>query len=216
MSCSIVRVGLVTSCLLGMALLVGCQGESAKKPASPTKDATSGAKSDQSATATQPKGKDVAATQADDPAAVAAVEKFGSVERNAQGNVVSVLLASPEVTNDVLKSLPGMPSIESLDLSESAISDAGLEYVGKLTNLRTLTLVRVDVTDKGLAYLEGLKKLQRLSLTRCPQISDKGLESLGKLTNLRLLDLRGSRQDHGTGRQEHQSADQPGRPQTLW
>ncbi len=49
MSCSIVRVGLVTSCLLGMALLVGCQGESAKKPASPTKDATSGAKSDQSA-----------------------------------------------------------------------------------------------------------------------------------------------------------------------
>ncbi len=80
------------------------------------------------------------------------------------------------------------PSLRSIWLTETSVSDAGLFHLKGRINLYTLYLKRNNVGDAGLAHLAGLTNLLDLSLTET-KVSDVGLVHLKGLTKLQTLDL---------------------------
>jgi beta-lactamase regulating signal transducer with metallopeptidase domain/Leucine-rich repeat (LRR) protein/Tol biopolymer transport system component len=79
--------------------------------------------------------------------------------------------------------IKGMPQLTSLALAHSRITDAGLEQVGGLKGLRLLNLNDTQITDAGLEHLQGLTELTDLRLKNT-KITDAGLEHLKDLTGL--------------------------------
>jgi Leucine-rich repeat (LRR) protein len=91
--------------------------------------------------------------------------------------------------------------INQLDLENTAVTDAGLRHLNKMTMLRHLQLrhnVRLGlrgvpgtpaaITDAGLVHLQGLTQLQTLNLSDLP-ITDAGVAALQNLPALSGLDL---------------------------
>src|SRR5262249_47628159 len=111
----------------------------------------------------------VAASRADEAAAVKAVEKLGGKVR-------------------VDHKRPGNPVVE-VDLSHVELSDAGLKELREFKNLQAL-IVR-KVTDTGLKELKGLMTLQSLHLDAC-EITDTGLQDLRELKRLQTLSIAGT------------------------
>ncbi len=83
---------------------------------------------------------------------------------------------------------PLAPSLVWLNLSGTAVTDAGLAHLGKLAQLRRLNLSRTAVTDAGLASLAGLGQLEVLNLYGTG-VSDAGLAQLHGLQSLTKLYL---------------------------
>ena len=79
-------------------------------------------------------------------------------------------------------------AIVSVDLSNTAVTDAWLKCLGDLVPLQSLDLHNTKVTDAGLMHLKGLKNLQSLDLA-LTKVTGAGLECLH---NLRTLDLSAS------------------------
>jgi uncharacterized membrane protein len=73
-----------------------------------------------------------------------------------------------------------------LDLSGTAITDAGLATVAQFKNLTRLHLNRTKVSDAGLEQLTGLQQLEYLNLYGTG-VTDAGLQSLTALKKLRTL-----------------------------
>lgn len=95
-------------------------------------------------------------------------------------------LSGTKVSEAGLKHLQGLPQLRSLDLSGNRVTDAGLEHLRGLTNLASLSLIRTKVTDKGLQHLQELPNLRQLYLWGT-EMTDTGLEHiqhLKKLTNM--------------------------------
>jgi formylglycine-generating enzyme required for sulfatase activity/dsDNA-binding SOS-regulon protein len=119
----------------------------------------------------------------------AALEKLGAeIGRNAQGEIVRVILSGTQITDAGLVHLAGLTSLESLRLKGTQVTDAGLVHLKGLTELRSLFLNGTQVTDAGLVHLKGLTSLEKLYL-RYTQVTDTGLEHLKGLTNLETLAL---------------------------
>lgn len=117
--------------------------------------------------------------------AVAAVEAFG-------GNV---LYAVPEDREAIPKTflrrwLPRdyLGEVGRANLSNTAVTDAGLDNLRALKGLRQVYLDGTQITDAGLVHLEGLRGLQVLSL-EFTQVTDAALLHLRGLTGLRILYL---------------------------
>ncbi|MCC7422645.1 MAG: hypothetical protein IT428_20385 [Planctomycetaceae bacterium] len=92
-----------------------------------------------------------------------------------------------KLTDAHLKNLAGMTGLESLYLSDSRVTDTGLERLVALKGLQRLHLIRCpEVTGKGLAALAALPRLQMLGMSRIP-IGVEGLESLSSLPALQTL-----------------------------
>lgn len=77
-------------------------------------------------------------------------------------------LQGSRLTDNGLAYLQGSQTLRSLWLGrgEGQITDAGMSYLGTLTNLAELDLSNTKVTAKGLAQLARLKKLTRLIIHR--------------------------------------------------
>lgn len=117
------------------------------------------------------------------------------VEFDDDGRLISVAISGPGLRQDVVRGsnqtvilLSSLQSIEKLDLSNSSITDDGLEPLEKLKNLRVLSLSLTSITNSGLEHLEKLKTLERLRL-HGTKITDEGIEVLAGLTKLKVLDL---------------------------
>ncbi|KAH7286803.1 hypothetical protein KP509_32G023300 [Ceratopteris richardii] len=81
-------------------------------------------------------------------------------------------------------------SLLSADISNSAVSDAGLALISHCTNLQSLTLNYCDnISDAGLQHLTGLKNLSSLSFKRSDAVTVAGMCHLAELVNLTSLDL---------------------------
>lgn len=107
-------------------------------------------------------------------------------------NVKSVWFEHIEVTDDRLKHLKGLDSLERLSLRNSEVTDEGLKHLEGLTALKSLSLYDTQITDEGLKHLEGLTALGWLRLSRT-QVTDEGLthlEGLTALKQLRLIDTQ--------------------------
>lgn len=77
-------------------------------------------------------------------------------------------------------------SVQSVYLDDSQVTDAGLEYLKRLTGLKWLFLTNTQVTDAGLEHTKHLSSLRYLVLTNT-QVTDVGLEHLSTLTALEVL-----------------------------
>jgi len=87
------------------------------------------------------------------------------------------------------KGLKGLSQLQSLDLSGTAITDAGLQHLKAFRNLQHLDLSRTAITGAGLVgYLRGLDDLQGLALS-ATRITDTGLQYLNGLPHLQSLNL---------------------------
>ncbi|MCO8123596.1 SUMF1/EgtB/PvdO family nonheme iron enzyme [Stieleria sp. TO1_6] len=79
-------------------------------------------------------------------------------------------------------------SIERLELGSNAISDKGIEYLGRINRLRWLTVTSQGVTGSGLGPLTLLPNLQELSL-RTPGLTDVAFEYLATAKQLTKVKL---------------------------
>ncbi len=95
----------------------------------------------------------------------------------------------PEITDQALGYLAELP-LTYLGLDAPAITDDGLRHLGGLLSLNTLSLTSDYITDDGLIHLASLEALHSLSL-KCPKVRGGGLASLGSLAELRALSLAG-------------------------
>ena len=80
------------------------------------------------------------------------------------------------------------PNLESISLSSSQITDAGLFHVGNLRRLRYLNVSRTQITDMGLKSLADLSQLTTLHVHNT-KITDQGMVPLGRMTSLEKLVL---------------------------
>lgn len=78
------------------------------------------------------------------------------------------------------------PVLVWLNLSRTAVTDAGLERLTGLPELRRLHLAGTAIGDAGVRHLRGLGKLEYLNLYGS-KVGDAGLEALGGLSALRKL-----------------------------
>ena len=124
-----------------------------------------------------------------------------------------------ELSNASLAHLRSLDQLRMLDISQTAISDAGilslrdhpqlailllpegttdhaLDVLADLPALRELNLDRAHITDQGLSKLAALPLLEILDLS-ATEISDAGIASLGKLPHLKQLVLGGTITDAG-------------------
>jgi hypothetical protein len=104
-------------------------------------------------------------------------------------NVVSLSLDGP-ITDAGLQSLPDLPSLRTLQLTDTKIEGPGLSRIAAFRNLEHLLLNGSAVTDDGLRQLAGAKSLVRLHLDGMP-LSAAGLKPVVALPRLQYLSIRG-------------------------
>lgn len=92
------------------------------------------------------------------------------------GAVVQAYLG-PKADDETMVQVGQLDRLESLNLSGTSVTDAGLAHVKGLTLLRGLVLDHTKITDAGLAHLKGLKDLRRVILWKT-QVSDEGVLQL--------------------------------------
>jgi hypothetical protein len=101
-------------------------------------------------------------------------------------------LSNSKVSDAGLEGIRGLPQLKTLDLRHTQITDAALAQIGELKHLTKLWLDGTKVTDKGLAHLGELKELQEISL-QATEVTDAGLAHLRGLTQLQLLNIEKTR-----------------------
>jgi len=103
----------------------------------------------------------------------------------------SVDLRDTAVTDAWLAHVTRLTGLRTLVLGGTQVTDAGMAQLAGLTQLRGLNLRRTHVTDAGLVDIARMTKLQGLSLNDT-QVTDEGLKQLARLTQLRSLELSGT------------------------
>ena len=96
--------------------------------------------------------------------------------------VIVVDLTNTKVTDAGLKELElaGLKSLQTLSLSGTGVTDAGLKELAGFESLQTLDLSLTGVTGAGLKELAGLKSLQTLMLISTAGVTDAGVAELQK------------------------------------
>jgi len=89
----------------------------------------------------------------------------------------------PGTGDDQLRFVTPLTELRVLDLSDTAITDAGLRQLSRMPWLRDLLVFGTTVTDAGLAYLNGMTELDLLDLRRT-RIEGPGLRHLHGLQDL--------------------------------
>lgn len=117
----------------------------------------------------------------------------------------------------VLKPVSKMRALTSLSLSDSSVTDAGIDGIYKLPNVTTLKIdgrlltlaamkkiaqmrnlefVMVSLSkkldDRAIGELSKLPKLKRLDLERCPNVTDGCIDSLIRMRSLEVLRILGT------------------------
>ena len=105
----------------------------------------------------------------------------------------SLNLSGTRITDAGLANLRTLTRLTDLELPKSKdITDAGLGNLAALTELRTLILDDSGVHGEGLKHLQRMTKLSRLSLRNTPA-DDDALAIIGSFESLGNLDLAGTK-----------------------
>jgi serine/threonine protein kinase len=103
------------------------------------------------------------------------------------------LMRADAITTPILREcLSEDAGFKSLDLSDTKIDDAGMQYIDKQASLTVLNLCNTALTNKGLPALEDLHSLQDLNLIGT-QITSDGLAVLKSMQELKKLTLRNTK-----------------------
>lgn len=111
------------------------------------------------------------------------------IGEEAFGEVTSVQLTDTEATDNDLRYLADVPTVERVWLRNTQVTDKGLVHLHACPKLRFLLLDDIPITDDGLSRLLVLQDLDSISLSGT-KITDAGLEHLAKLPKLKQLYLR--------------------------
>lgn len=104
-----------------------------------------------------------------------------------EGNYFTIGMNFPPApfTNDQFRELsPYFEVFSKVSLTSSGIDDAGLYYIGQMTNLRELYLQKTKLDGSGIVYLQNLPKLEILNLS-FTKVDDKAALDLLGVPNLR-------------------------------
>jgi len=93
---------------------------------------------------------------------------------------------------DDFQQVLGLENVTSVVLHGEAIDDCWAVPLGALSDLQTLDMSYTSVSDAGVKQLSHLRHLELVSLAHT-RITDAGLESLTALPSLRLLQLHSTR-----------------------
>lgn len=94
-------------------------------------------------------------------------------------------LEATMVQNDWLRHLENLP-LQSLILSNTQVTDEGMEHIAKISSLRFLVLRDVSVGNRGMHYLAVMPRLDDLVLGEADVTAD-GISELARLSSLRSL-----------------------------
>lgn len=135
--------------------------------------------------------------------AVALIKRLGGIAeinyRSGKPHVEAVDLRDTQVTDDELgRIVVALPTLRTLSLEYTPVTDAGLVHLKRLPNLQSLDLSQNDhpFTDAGIQHLAGMVTLESLDLEGS-QITDVGMKNLRGLHRLRDLWLFGVFTDSG-------------------
>ncbi|MFO0876308.1 MAG: hypothetical protein U0840_02960 [Gemmataceae bacterium] len=92
------------------------------------------------------------------------------------------------VVNDSLRPVGKLTALEELNLTGTAIDDAGLQHLTGLTSLRWLDLYGTRISDAGVKLLPKLSALQHLSLTQT-KVTDACIDALVALPKIQRIFL---------------------------
>ena len=106
----------------------------------------------------------------------------------ADSRLESLELWNTKVGDAGIKDLMQMKNLTSLHLGHTLITDDGLKLLLSKPALRSLSLSNTGITDEGLTYVGQLTRLETLWLEGT-KITDTGLEQLTNLQELTQLDL---------------------------
>ena len=127
--------------------------------------------------------------------------KLSTGLRNATGHLGTVCGISKRKTKHLRFGLAALGrlaagnrlvEVDTLDLSDTDITDAGLEYIRDLPSVRFLFLRRTTVTDAGVMCILRLQTIEWLDLSETA-VTDAGVRWLSALPALTVLYLEGTR-----------------------
>jgi RNA polymerase sigma factor (sigma-70 family) len=122
-----------------------------------------------------------------------ATAAYADPSTRSEAEVIALDLSGTAVTDAGLKELArlrNLVKLEALNLSGTAVSDAGLKELARLRNLVKLDLRQSQVTGVGLEDLADLMKLSELVVN--DQVTDAGLRQIATLKRLKVLGLHGN------------------------
>src|SRR5262249_27591432 len=97
--------------------------------------------------------------------------------------VTLVQLNCTAITDAEIGELSRLTNLRQIYLGWTAVTDLGLAQLNRLQKLERLSLRETRVGDAGLSHLRGLRTLRDVVLDRT-RISDAGLTHLSQCTNL--------------------------------
>jgi hypothetical protein len=118
--------------------------------------------------------------------------RIGVAKNSPESPVITVHLRGVDITDSDIAPIKDLRNLEWLLLSDTRVTDVGLQHLSDLQNLIVLDLSGCQVTDSGLKHLRGLKSLGSLILNRT-LVTDEGIEYLHPIPNLVYLELNGTR-----------------------
>ena len=123
--------------------------------------------------------------------AVLAIESLnGKIRRDGAGAIIDVDLRGLDISDTDLASLPELPRLRAVRLAGTAVTDDGMKTIGKVSSLEDLDLRDCGISDDGLSHLTGLSRLKALRLSGksgdCT-VSDDGMIHVAKLPALKVL-----------------------------
>lgn len=87
-------------------------------------------------------------------------------------------LSGTDITAEGMQSVARLPELVDLNLSDATgVNDAGIARVSKLPTLKSLTLRGTSLTDEALEHLQSLVNLRELNLERT-SLTPAGVERL--------------------------------------
>lgn len=91
------------------------------------------------------------------------------------------------LTDEGLRHVGEMESLQDLDLSGTQITDTGLVHLRGLKQLKNLSLDETQVTPAGLAQLEPLQSLESLRAYLASHLDDESVKAVARMKSLRRL-----------------------------
>jgi hypothetical protein len=131
------------------------------------------------------------APEPDDAGSVSALEEAGAkLKKDGDGLVIEVDFRDSTIGDAVLENLAGLRRVRKVLLNETAVTDAGMAAVGKVTTLQDVDLRGCTISNAGLEPLTALSELKALRLSGesgVTSVDDDGMVHVAKMKNLKAL-----------------------------
>ena len=127
----------------------------------------------------------------DDAASVSTIEALADkFRRDGNENLIEVDFRGATIDDSNLSALKMLPKIRSVLLSGTDVTDEGMKVLGTISTLENLDLRDCAISDDGLASLSSLGKIKAIKLSGksggCT-VSDDGMQHIANFKNLKVL-----------------------------